>query len=165
MLLTEIDVASKEFTTGPVSLQELLQDAVRQIQREFPDIRFSVESATSPREVEAEAKLLHKALEDLLFAAQCCVLDGECTHIQTSEEGGRLTVTMGTDGQSLPQKALNSFFEVGGQRTTLKGRGDLGLGPALACRIIQLFNGDISVNNGKEKGIVISLILPVSKKS
>ena len=162
MLLTQIDVAAREFTIGPVGTQELLQDAVWQVQRDFPDIRFSVEPEAPLQKVEAEAKLLHKALEDLLFAAQCCVLDGESIRIQTAAGNGVLVVTMITDGQSLPQQALDSFFDVGGQRTVLKGSGDLGLGPALACRIIQLFNGDVSVNNGTGKGIVIKITLPLS---
>lgn len=161
MLLTQIDVAARDFTTGPVGMQELLQDAVRQVQRDFPDIRFSVERESQNPSVEAEARLLHKALEDLLFAAQCCVRDGESIRIQTAEGNGVLVLTMITDGQSLPQQALDSFFDVGGQRTVLKGSGDLGLGPALACRIIQLFNGNVSVSNGSGKGIVIQMTLPM----
>jgi two-component system, sensor histidine kinase and response regulator len=162
MLLTQIDVAARDFTIGSVGMQELLQDAVLQVQRDFPDIRFSVEPESQTLRIEAEAKLLHKALEDLLFAAQCCVLDGESIHIQTAAGNGVLVVSMITDGQPLPQQALNSFFDVGGQRTVLKGSGDLGLGPALACRIIQLFNGNVSVSNGRGKGIVIEITLPLS---
>lgn len=161
MLLTQIDVAAKEFTTGPVEIRELLQDAVQQVQRDFPNIYFAVEKASCLLTVDAEAKLLHKAFEDLLLAAQCCVFDGETIHIQTVEKSGLLFIRIATNGQPLPAEALNSFFEVGGQRTMLKGGGDFGVGPALACRIVQLFNGAVAVKNGDEKGVVIKIMLPL----
>ncbi len=160
MLLTQIDVAAKEFTTEPVEIRELLKDAVQRVQRDFPNIHFSVEAASYPLTVNAEAKLLQRAFEDLLLTAQCCTLDGETIRIQTSEKNGLLFIRITTNGQPLPAEALNSFFEVGGQRTVLKGGGDFGVGPALALRIIQLFNGAVAVKNGNEKGIVIQVTLP-----
>jgi K+-sensing histidine kinase KdpD len=44
----------------------------------------------------------------------------------------------------------------------LKGGGDFGLAPALAKRIISLFEGECSVRNGESGGIVIEIKLPVS---
>jgi hypothetical protein len=55
---------------------------------------------------------------------------------------------------------LETFFEVGGQRTLLKGGGDFGLGSALASRILRLFNGQVSVRNGADRGLVLDSSLP-----
>jgi signal transduction histidine kinase len=59
---------------------------------------------------------------------------------------------------------LDTFFEVCGQRTLLKGGGDFGLAPALAKRIISLFEGECSVRNGESGGIVIEINLPIYKE-
>jgi K+-sensing histidine kinase KdpD len=74
---------------------------------------------------------------------------------------GRAQVTIATSGKSLPSEALNTFFEVGGQRKLLKAGGDLGLGSALAKRAICLFDGTVSIVNGARRGIVIDVSLPV----
>jgi len=61
----------------------------------------------------------------------------------------------------LASDALATFFEVGGQRTLIKGGGDFGLGAALASRILQLFNGQVSIYNGTDNGLVIESHLSV----
>lgn len=162
MLLTQIPVASKEFDIGPVDLYQLLDPIVESLQAKVPNIRISQEKAVVSPKVEAESDLLCRALESLMATAECCVLDEETLQVRVGEGDDGLIITIATDGQTLPQEALDSFFEVGGQRITLKGGGDFGLGPALACRILELFNGQCSVANGAAQGIVITLLLPRS---
>jgi K+-sensing histidine kinase KdpD len=70
-------------------------------------------------------------------------------------------VTIITQGASLTPEALETFFDVGGQRTLLKGGGDFGLGAALAGHIVQLFGGRVRIHNGPTQGLVIQVFLPM----
>jgi signal transduction histidine kinase len=61
--------------------------------------------------------------------------------------------------KSLSAEALETFFDVGGQRELLKEGGDFGLGAALASRIILLFRGQVAARNAP--GLVIEVTLPI----
>jgi two-component system sensor histidine kinase/response regulator len=165
VLLSQIDVASESFDIDVVDPGMLLADAVLGWQKEFPAIRVNLQNEVPFAGICAEPKLVRQAFGDLLFAVQCCVLDGEEIDICVDQDGNDLRCTMSTNGQSLPQEALDAFFEVGGQRVTLKGGADFGLSPVLASHIIELFHGSVSVRNGELAGIVIDLTLPLAETS
>jgi len=61
----------------------------------------------------------------------------------------------------LTPDAIETFFDVGGQRTLIKGGGDFGLGAALASRILRLFNGHVSIRNDADQGLVMAIFLPI----
>ena len=162
LTLLEIDVASENFTVSPVPLMPVLKNALAAVTSQIPDISLSAFiSAIETVSVLGKTKLLDQAFTDLLLTAACCVLPRESITLQTRVSGGQIKVTIITSGQALPIKAIDTFFDVGGQRTLLKGGGDYGMGPALASRIIRLFNGRISIRNGPEHGIIIEVSLPV----
>jgi len=163
MLLTQIDVAAQTFSAFPITVHALLTEIVCRVQHQFPKIRFETQLAAQIDTVDSSFELMQKALEDFLMTAQYCALEGETVSIETEAGAGRLRIDMQTNGQPLPEKDLESFFEVGGQRTILKGGGDFGLGPALAARIIKLFDGEVSVANGKETGVCITVELPLAE--
>jgi hypothetical protein len=140
-------------------------DAVQGLKNEFPAIQARIQNTMPFARMYAEPNLLRQAFGDLLFAVQCYVLDGEEIEINASQADGDMRITMVTTGQSLPQEALDTFFEVAGQRVLLKGGADFGLSPVLAKHIIELFKGAVSVRNGDSAGIVIDLILPIAETS
>ncbi len=104
--------------------------------------------------------LLCRAWVDLLLTTACCVSDGGYIVVSADCEEGCVRIRMVTNEQGLPEDALASFFDVGGQRVLLKGGGDFGLGPALARRILRLFGGQVSVSNAIIQGVVIEARLP-----
>lgn len=163
MTLVQIDVAAECFHLRPLRLVPVLQDALDLSSRHFAASKVNVRTALAAKDdltVMGEPQLLSRALIDLLQTALCCTVANETITLETQVAAGLAHVTLVTDGQSLSPQALESFFEVGGQRALLKGGGDFGLGPALASRIIRLFNGRISVRNGSERGLAIKLSLP-----
>lgn len=161
MLLTQIDVDSDGFIIHSVSCNEILTQAVQQAKTEVSDVEFQLLTLSGSDCVLAESDLLRRAFTDLLLAAACCVLNDGKIRINTESSDTSLSVFISTDEQSLPEEDLASFFEVGGQRTLLKGGGDFGLATAVAQRIIQLFGGECSVRNGESVGIVIGINLPI----
>jgi two-component system sensor histidine kinase/response regulator len=164
LVLTEIDVTSKKFAVSRVPWAEICAQLRKTAAEELPhtDIRWLSDGPDAAVAVEVEPDLLQRAFFDLITTAAQCTLNGETVSVKPSSSGLWLRVVISTNGQSLPPSDLDTFFEVCGQRTLLKGGGDFGLAPALAKRIISLFEGECSVRNGESGGIVIEIKLPVS---
>jgi DNA-binding response OmpR family regulator len=162
LTLAQIDVAADSFDMRPVRLMPVLREALDMISGQVPsgELRASV-SAVEHVAVLGETHLLNRAFIDLLRTAACCVIPGEVITLAAHVRDGWAEVVIETDGKPLSSEALETFFDVGGQRTLLKGGGDFGLGTALASRILRLFNGRVSVRNGTDKGLVVSIFLPV----
>lgn len=159
--LAQIDVATEAFGLSLIRLQPVLQSALDALAVQIPASPVEADiSAVATVQVLGEAKLLQRAFHDLLFTATQCVGAGETIQLSVSAAAGQVSVVIVTAGQSLSAEALETFFEVGGQRTLLKGGGDLGLSAALASRIVRLFNGRVAVANGLEQGLVMEITLP-----
>jgi signal transduction histidine kinase len=88
------------------------------------------------------------------------VADGEPVALTTEVCASRVKVTLSAGPRALPAEALETFFDVGGQRVLLKGDGDFGLGAALASRIIRLFHGQVAVRN--DPGLIMEIVLPAT---
>ncbi len=161
--LAHINVASDSFTLKPVSLRRQLQGALERIAAQCPaaQLRVSLEEV-GPVMVLADPQLLTRALSDLLFTAAQCVAAGQVVTLATRVVGGQVHLTLVTRGKALSAAALETFFEVGGQRELLTGGGDFGLGASLASRIIQLFHGSVSLRNDPALGLVMAITLPTA---
>lgn len=164
MLLTQIDVSSGQFAAHRVQWTDLCARLRTAAFERLPhtDIRWLSDGSDAAVAIEAEPDLLRRAFFDLITTASHCTLRGETVFVKSSSSGSWLRVAIATNGQSLPSSDLDTFFEVCGQRTLLKGGGDFGLAPALAQRIISLFKGECSVRNGESGGLVIEIKLPAS---
>ena len=109
-----------------------------------------------------EAGLLCRAFSDLLLTAAQCTGEGAALTLEAQVSDGQAHVVLCTSGPSLGPEALETFFDVGGQRTLLKGGGDFGLGAALASRILRLFNGGVTLRNGPARGLCMDISLPTA---
>ncbi|MEI7891685.1 MAG: hybrid sensor histidine kinase/response regulator [Myxococcales bacterium] len=161
LTLAEIDVAAEGFAANPMRLAPVLRNALSAVARQISDckVRSSL-AAVEHVTVSAAPELLTRAFTDLLLTATCCVSGGEAITLETSVCERQAHVVIATDGKALSREAIETFFEVGGQRMHLKGGGDFGLGPPLASRTLRLFNGHVSVRNGPERGLIIEISLP-----
>ena len=164
LLLTQIDVSSGQFIVCQVKWADIYSQLQSVVTKQLPhaDIRWQADSGDKTVEIEVEPELFQRAFLDLLSTAEHCVHSGETISVESFSSEAWLQVTISTNGQSLPPEDLDSFFGVCGQRTLLKGGGDFGLAPALAQRIINLFEGECLVHNGKSGGIVIEIRLPIA---
>jgi DNA-binding response OmpR family regulator len=166
LTLTRIDVAAECFDLLPVRLALVLQDALQTIAGQVPERAVRVSMAAFEQiTVVVQPELLQRAFVDLLLTATHCVLSGEAVSLEAHATAGEARVIIATGGQALSPEALETFFDVGGQRDLLKGGGDFGLGAALAGRILRLFGGRVSVRNGSDRGIVIEVALPMDSRA
>lgn len=161
--LAQMDVAAEHFGVSPLSLTDILENALAGFRQQVPecDVQASL-AAIKGVVVEGDEKLLTRAFTDLLLTASCCVCEREAITVQAEATAGEAHVLIAFCREGLPPDSLETFFEVGGQRTLIKGGGDFGLGAALASRILRLFDGKVSIRNGANNGLVIEINLSMA---
>ena len=106
--------------------------------------------------------LPHDAAESYRLKDMCIGVRGRVTgHVE--EMDGVVRLAFLSDGISLMPEAIDTFFEVCGQRKRLVAGGDLGLRPALSRRILRIFGGDAVVRNLEPRGVEIAMTLPLAE--
>ena len=160
LLLTEIDVHSKQFRSDPVSLSAALNRA-RASAHEFAESR-QVTILPSPEDLElvvGDEDLLVRALHALLETAVKFSAKGETVRLTHELSPGSHKVMIESRCRRIPDSALAKFFDVFAIGETMTPAGDLGLGPPLAYRILLLLGGSVSVENREPSGIRLAVSL------
>jgi two-component system sensor histidine kinase/response regulator len=164
LLLTEIDVNGEQFRSVPVSLSAALSSAIA-ITSEFAESRHVILTPPSADLdlVVGDKGLLVRALHALLETAIKFSNEGETVRLSREVVSDSLRVIIESHGRTIPSHVIPKFFDlfsIGEASTT---GGDLGLGPAVAYRILSLFGASVSVANRNPSGIrlTISLSMPL----
>jgi two-component system sensor histidine kinase/response regulator len=157
LLMTQIHVEGEKFTPGPISLGMMWNRAVNEVD-EFASAR-QVTLRRAPAElglVLGEPDLTVKALRALLETAVKFSTAGEAIGpvCEVTPDAQRLIID--SHGATLPAPLVARFFDLLSIRESDTAGGDVGLGPAVASRILSLFGGSISVEN-LERGIRLTV--------
>jgi signal transduction histidine kinase len=154
MLLTHIDIKSEQFSLRPVPLRAALRRALEKV-AEFAECH-KVEFTVAPMNgdlVMANQELLERALYSLLETAVKFSAQGEAVRI--AYDGREIAIE--TSGKTIPEPLLPKFFEVFTVGEASTAAGDIGLGPAVACRILALFGASANVENRTPAGIRLTV--------
>jgi len=162
LLLTEIDVAVRQVGAGHVSLHGVLNRAIEKA-GEFAEL-FHVtlgQPPACPYDVqEGDDDLLAKALQALLEAAVRFSDEGETVCLAREITPDSLKIVIESCGQTIPDSVVPKFFDLlAVDESSTPGR-DLGLGPAVACRILSLFGASVAVANRELSGIRFTVSFP-----
>jgi two-component system sensor histidine kinase/response regulator len=148
LLMTQIHVEGEKFTPAPISLGMTWNRAVNEVD-EFASAR-QVTLRRAPVElglVLGEPDLTAKALRALIETAVKFSTAGEAIEpvCEVTPDIQRLIID--SHGATLPTPLVARFFDLLSIRESDTAGGDVGLGPAVASRILSLFGGSISVEN------------------
>ena len=160
LLLTEIDVNGEQFRAAPVSLRAVLVSAVESA-TEFAEsrhVKFASPS-TNVGLVVGDEELLARAMRSLLETAVKFSEKGKIVGLAQEVVGDATRVIIESHGLRISASAMPNFFDVFAIGETLTPGGDLGLGPAVAYRILALFGGSVSVANLEPSGIRLTVSL------
>jgi CheY-like chemotaxis protein len=160
LLLTAIDVNSEQFRTARVSLNTALGCAVRDA-TEFADSRHVTftEPPTNWGLVVGDEELLARAMRSLLETAVKFSEKRQIVRLTHEVADDTTRVIIESRGLTISGTAMPKFFDVFSIGETLIPGGDLGLGPAVAHRILSLFGGSVSVENLDPAGIRLTVSL------
>jgi len=160
LLLSEIDVNGEQFRSEPISLRALLHRALENT-LEFAESR-SVKlplPAGDLENVAGDEDLLERAFRALLETAVKFSKAGETVGLALVGAPNSLRVIIESDGRTIPASALDRFFDVFSISESSTPGGDLGLGPAVAYRILALFGASVCVQNRDSSGIRLTIAL------
>jgi CheY-like chemotaxis protein/signal transduction histidine kinase len=164
LLLTQIDVKGEQLRSAPVSLSVALSRAIESATQftESRHVTITLPSANLGL-VAGDEDLLVRALHALLETAVKFSEEGETVRLAHEVVSDSVKVTIESYGRTIPSPALPKFFDifsVGEIGETITPGGDLGLGPALAHRILSLFGASVSVANRDDpSGIRLTISL------
>jgi signal transduction histidine kinase len=141
----------------PVDLAELVRRAARDPSGGGAEIRLRI--AVEPAPIAGDELLLERALRNLLAnatAANADAASAEPVEIALARSGDRFEVEIADRGPGVPAALRERLFE-----PFASGRsGGVGLGLALARRIVVLHGGEIALDDRAGGGTVVRLRLP-----
>jgi CheY-like chemotaxis protein len=160
LLLTEIDVNGKQFYSAPVSLSAALIFAVKSATEfaESRDVKFTRVS-TNMGLVVGDEDLLARALRSLLETAVKFSAKGKIIGLALEVVDDTTRIIIQSRGLTISSTAVPKFFDIFSIGEALTPGGDLGLGPAVAYRILLLFGASVSVANLEPPGIRFTVSL------
>jgi two-component system sensor histidine kinase/response regulator len=168
LLLTRIDVNSAQFKCIPISLNAVVDRAIVSATAfaESRNVVFENQPARVDRDVVLGCEdLLVSALRALLETAVKFSSSGETVSVSgdiTLETRG---VIIESVGKSIPIHALSKFFDLFSISEAISPGGDLGVGIALAYRILSLLGGSASVANRDKPGIRLTIWLKAGTRA
>jgi two-component system sensor histidine kinase/response regulator len=163
MLLAEIDIERVQFKSARVSLSAVLNRAIEDT-AEFAKMRRVI-LAPVPGDatlVVGDEELLVRALHALLETAVKFSEGGAAVAVARERVPNSLRVIIQTRGATIPSAALSKFFDLLAIGAAITPSGDLGLGPAVAYRILSLFGASVSVANREASGIRLVVTLDIA---
>jgi len=166
MLLTQIDVNGKSFKSARVSLQAALQRAMDET-AEFAGAR-KVALAPPTGELDvvlADENLLVRALHALLETAVKFCEGGGTVRLVYEVASDLVRLIIESQGRTIPNPLLPKFFDLFAVSEGSTPGGDLGLGPAVAYRILALSGASVSVANRDPSGIRLTVSLKDIRRS
>ncbi len=105
------------------------------------------------------ARSLKRCLQNIIDNA---IRYGGAAYVQVRDEGGKVVISISDDGPGIPaallERALEPFYRLDTSRNGTTG--GFGLGLSIAQTVAQAHHGELRLQNGVDKGLVVTLSLP-----
>ncbi|HUB78796.1 MAG TPA: hybrid sensor histidine kinase/response regulator [Bryobacteraceae bacterium] len=160
LLLTQIEVEGGRFEAAEISLRDLLARAAERI----PQSRLA--GITLPEAeigwITGNRELLLRACQALIETASRFAAPGDTVTVSAKDYPDCLIVSIASPSGSIPPATLPRFFDLFGINEASTSAGNLGLEPAIARRILDLWGNAVAVENSPPAGIRITIRFPAS---
>lgn len=151
----------------PLDLAALAGELVAERELLARERRLTLSAALAPAPVAGEARLVRRALGNLLDNALKYTPAGGHVRVESALEGGSAVFRVLDDGPGIPAEALPHVFEPFYRPDTSRSRetGGTGLGLAIVKAIAERHGGEASLQPAGERGLVATLRLPARQGS
>lgn len=148
-------------------MDEILDEALRHINRRGTDRRIIVENERDYVLVHADAKLIVQVLINLIDNAVKYTPPESEVRISVREEDGMVHVSVADNGPGIPDDAKDKVFEMfyTGATHASDSRRSLGLGLSLCKSIVNAHGGTISLRDNHPSGAIFEFTLPSEEVS
>jgi PAS domain S-box-containing protein len=164
--VARISSGKLELKTETVSVREIVESAIELSRGEIErsGLRFHVELPPGPLYVHADRVRLTEVICNLLHNASKYTPGGGKVALTVLQENGDAVLRVADNGVGIGPETLPTVFTMFSQAedTRAQRQGGLGVGLALASRIVALHGGTISAESGGHgKGSTFTVRLPV----
>ncbi|HYV45535.1 MAG TPA: HAMP domain-containing sensor histidine kinase [Myxococcaceae bacterium] len=166
----KLDLGQNRASAGPplkrqqFSSEELIRHSVDRFRARHPGRALEVQAGGGLPALEGDQALLQRAVDNLLDNARKYSEADQPVALRASAGDGRLVVEVqdqgiGIDPSDLP-KLFTPFFRT--DRSRSRASGGVGLGLAMAKRIVEAHGGTISAESRSNAGTTFRVTLPVA---
>jgi PAS domain S-box-containing protein len=165
--LTRIARGKLELKRKPIDICTVIERAV-EIAKPDIDARrleFGVILKDAPHRVNGDASRLQQVVWNLLTNAVKFTPEGGCVGLRCEREDDQVIIEVSDSGIGIEAQAADKIFDAfeQGGRTVTRQFGGLGLGLAIAKRLVEMHDGKISVySEGRNRGATFRVRLPLS---
>jgi len=145
-------------------LTELIHDVLQEFELQAKDLKVSlqVDPLSEVVTVLADISLIQRVLENLVGNALKYTPEGGKVLISVRASSAAVDVSVSDTGPGIPQEALPHIFDrfYKADPETVRGNASMGLGLAIAKRILELHSSKISVVSEEQSGTCFRFDLP-----
>ncbi len=165
--VTRIEDGRMNLNPSAELIDEIIDEAVRHVNRRCADHAIIVEKEKDYTLVNADAKLIVQVLINLIDNAVKYTPPGTQIRISVREADGTVYVAVTDNGPGIPDEAKEKVFEMfyTGVSHAADSRRSLGLGLSLCRSIISAHGGNISVRDNVPTGAIFEFTLPSEEVS
>jgi signal transduction histidine kinase len=117
--------------------------------------------ANDPPEIRADPGLLYQAFLNILMNAMQAMPEGGNIYIELFVRKHTVAIVFSDEGAGIPDETLNRIWE---PFFTSRDKGS-GLGLPIVKKIVEGHGGIVEVDNGPEKGVQVTVTLPVDRSA
>lgn len=171
MMTARLDLAGSTDGTlpvnpGPMDIGGLVRRSVERFESMHPHHQLEVTAESDLPLVEADDKLLHRVLDNLLDNASKYAAPDKGPielDVALAAEEGAVRVTVADRGIGVAEADLGMLFEpfFRSDRSRERGTGGVGLGLALCRRIVEAHRGEIRAEIRDGGGLIVSFDIPI----
>ncbi len=143
----------------PCSVQEVLEKNLNFLAPETnrDGYRITKKFAADVPQVHADPGLLYQAFLNVLTNAMQAMPEGGAIEIELAQRGGVVTIVFTDEGNGIADDALEKIWQ---PFFTTRDKGS-GLGLPIVKKIVEGHGGTVHIENGWEKGVRLTVSLPV----
>lgn len=151
------------------SLTELIHDVVQEFELRARELKVSlqVDPPTEAVSVFADISLIQRVLENLVGNALKYTPEGGKVSISVRPSSVAVDVSVSDTGPGIPEEALPHIFDrfYKADPADVRGNGSMGLGLAIAKRILELHSSKIRVVSEEQRGTCFHFDLPLQARA
>lgn len=168
--LAKLESHDARLSAEPLAACDLVQDVAQkhQLAADAKDVTIAVDLLGRASLIEGDVGLLERMLDNLLENAVRFTPAGTVVRVRCSADERWTSITVMDAGPGIAPQELPHIFERfyrGRQTSQAADASGLGLGLAIAKRIVELHGGHIAAANGPAAGAVFDVRLPTKTTS
>ena len=161
--LTRLETSNKSFEKHPLSLSQLVQEVVEDVDFEMRERGRTIRTHIAPDvEVCGILEVLRRAVENVIRNAALHTPRSAELRVSLTAAKGQALLRVEDDGPGVPENALKEIFQPFARVQDARDRssGGVGLGLAITARAVQLHQGEVNASNLPQGGLEVSISLP-----